>query len=1083
MKIFHLDLKLTGNDYAEFHCFWENPNDYQSRQLPLAQIEKLIEEAERDYYPTPPKDDAERIKLYIETGKALYNWLDGSERLLEGEINKHRGDGIILAIAATERLAHLPWELLHDKQGFLVERAIVPVRWTSDDSIKQLTPENQPKNRVLNMLFMASSPIDSRFEELDFEAEEGRILEATKRIPLSLIVEESGSLKELGQLVQEHPPDYLDVLHLTGHAIIDIENQEPYFITETELGEPEYSSAKDIADKLQFNLPKLIFLSGCQTGYSSDKGAVPSIAESLLMEGATAVLSWGKKVSDTNAIAAAATLYENLSAGSTVTQAVAKTFQILIRNKAEDWHMLRLYVAKTLPEALVTRYREPERKPAPSYSRNKEAFRDEKNKLRVVAREDFVGRRRYLQNCLRTFKTDEEKVGVLIYGMGGLGKSTIASRLWDRLSQYEKVFWWRQINESEVVNELAKKLRKPELQQLREYLLNNNVNIETRLAHLFEELSDKGEEPLLLVFDDFEFNLEPRDERYVLKPEVVKVLKALVEAIQNSRHRIIITCRHNFEFNLRQYFCDLSLNSLQKIDLQKKLRQLDAFNLDRIDKKLIERALKLADGNPRLLEFLNEVLLKESADLELSKIEANSQEWERKIIWEDFCNRVEADQKIQRIISRCLVFEIPVPLSALEAVCDSIPDNKKQLSRAVDLGLIEANSELEESNRLYRVSRILPHIFPNIHLPKVPQVYSLYQKAYEKLHELWGNDEPLIRGQETKIEERWEEIFRLKFANRENPERFRQGFSQMLAIENNRGADSAFESELRKSADDLVKDELYTSLENYLKQKQWIEADEETAWIFYQVMVKGNYKSWQYMLKNFPRETLKEIDRLWQENSNNKFGISIQTEIYQSLGGTKSWDDKIWDKFCDRVGWRRGDKESDRQNYDDIMMPLTDITTDITQAVGETSGTEILGKLPALIYTRSVDNLILAYWYNLTPSMYTMANFITLHMGGIDDDKDEEMPSFSEEELKSLTEEFFKGLSESEEGLKSLAERKTSLSEEDFKNFLQEGFENFLQMKLWEKSFNKAFRRGWATNWGTEWKEEDEETDEETDEE
>ncbi len=97
---------------------------------------------------------------------------------------------------------------------------------------------------------------------------------------------------------------------------------------------------------------------------------------------------------------------------------------------------------------------------------------------------------------------------------------------------------------------------------------------------------------------------------------------------------------------------------------------------------------------------------------------------------------------------------------------------------------------------------------------------------------------------------------RLKFANKENPERFRQGFSQMLAVQYNPQADEAFERELRKVADDLVEDGLCTQLEKYLQQKQWKEADEGTAWIFYQVMVREKYKGWDELLRNFPCETL-----------------------------------------------------------------------------------------------------------------------------------------------------------------------------------------------------------------------------------
>jgi replication-associated recombination protein RarA len=49
--------------------------------------------------------------------------------------------------------------------------------------------------------------------------------------------------------------------------------------------------------------------------------------------------------------------------------------------------------------------------------------------MKVVDRYNFVGRRRQLQNCLKALKIDTDKVGVILHGMGGLGKSTIASRL------------------------------------------------------------------------------------------------------------------------------------------------------------------------------------------------------------------------------------------------------------------------------------------------------------------------------------------------------------------------------------------------------------------------------------------------------------------------------------------------------------------------------------------------------------------------------------------------------------------------------------------------------------------------------
>lgn len=59
-------------------------------------------------------------------------------------------------------------------------------------------------------------------------------------------------------------------------------------------------------------------------------------------------------------------------------------------------------------------------------------------------------------------------------------------------------------------------------------------------------------------------------------------------------------------------------------------------------------------------------------------------------------------------------------------------------------------------------------------------------------------------------------------------------------------------------------------------------------------------------IDNFPCADLRTIDRLWVAASKGRFGFSVQKEIYQSLGGTRQYDEKIWEAFGDRVGWRKG---------------------------------------------------------------------------------------------------------------------------------------------------------------------------------
>ena len=916
MKILHISLTEQGRDYASLRYFWENPYNYKEHKLPLSEIKNLSNRAETDYYTIQPLG-------YEQIGQALYNWLDTDKRILANALQEPRPEGLIIAISTDKGLAHLPWELLHDGECFLVQKrpSIIPVRWMTKG--KPIEIANSPQNRPLNLLFMATSPLEVE-PVLDYEAEEGQILEATKRTPLNLRVEESGWLEELGYVVGEYEPSYFDIFHLTGHATD--EDEKPCFLTEDEYGNCVYSNAENIVDAFDSSLPPFIFLSGCRTGYSSN-GVVPSMAEELLNMGAMVVLGWGGKVLDTDATNASGQLYGKLSQGKTIAQALSSTYQALIQQQARDWHKLRFYVATTLPQALVTPLRTRGRKQLPKPTNTLE-FRDDEKRLRVAKREEFVGRRRQLQNCLRTLKTDYDKVGVLIHGMGGLGKSSIASRLWDRLPEYEKILWWRQIDESSLIKKLKNELNKhkPSTRELITDLENYQLELKPRLVRLLRQLHELREKPFLFIFDDFEWNLEPREGRYILKPEAAPILEALVEAIQETgtEHRIIITCRYDFDSDLLESFFSQGLEPLRKAELTKKLSRLEHFSSDHLSEDLHNRALNLADGNPRLLEFLNnEILGRENKEPKLTELEQSPELWKDQIIWEELYQLI--DKPLQQVLSHCLVYGLRVPMVALEAVCQSPPNYQQQLQRGLDLGLIEISSEVLEEDRVYRVSRILPHIITTIRLPKAPDVYFLYRKAHDKLHELWGH-------QENRSEEKWREIFRLLFADKENPERFRQGFSQMLAVQDNSKADRALGSELRQLKDAFSEENFYCQLEDYLRQGNWEKADEETAWLFCLVMVQQGYEDWEELYRKFPSETLNNIDQLWVNYSQQRFGFSIQKVIWESLGGSLL-DVNTWEQFGQQVEWYDV-RCSDWRNYDSITFS--------TQSPK--------GQLPALVY-------------------------------------------------------------------------------------------------------------------------------------
>ncbi len=97
MKTLHLDLKPVGDNYAELRYFFDNPNQYQRRSLPLLEIADLIQLAEQDYYVRLAVD-------YAITGRKLYDWLDGSDRFLSRAMQQHPGESFVLAIDQRESL-------------------------------------------------------------------------------------------------------------------------------------------------------------------------------------------------------------------------------------------------------------------------------------------------------------------------------------------------------------------------------------------------------------------------------------------------------------------------------------------------------------------------------------------------------------------------------------------------------------------------------------------------------------------------------------------------------------------------------------------------------------------------------------------------------------------------------------------------------------------------------------------------------------------------------------------------------------------------------------------------------------------
>jgi len=111
---------------------------------------------------------------------------------------------------------------------------------------------------------------------------------------------------------------------------------------------------------------------------------------------------------------------------------------------------------------------------------------------------------------------------------------------------------------------------------------------------------------------------------------------------------------------------------------------------------------------------------------------------------------------------------------------------------------------------------------------------------------------------------------------------------------------------------------IFQNLEALLKAGKWRDADEET-WNLMLKLTKREEEGWLRVedAKNFPRQELRKMDQLWVKYSNDKFGFSVQKQIWLELGG-KLDGEPDWDTFVklsDRVGWRRNGQWLDYNEY------------------------------------------------------------------------------------------------------------------------------------------------------------------------
>lgn len=134
----------------------------------------------------------------------------------------------------------------------------------------------------------------------------------------------------------------------------------------------------------------------------------------------------------------------------------------------------------------------------------------------------------------------------------------------------------------------------------------------------------------------------------------------------------------------------------------------------------------------------------------------------------------------------------------------------------------------------------------------------------------------------------------------------------------------------------------YTPLEELLQSGNWREANKLSNKLILKA-VKKEDSGWidRLTMGNFPCQHLQTIDQLWVKYSKGRFGISVQKRVYQSLGGKRQYDKRIWEAVGDRLGWR----------VNGAWLFEDDLKFDLTAPQGHLPSVAVSGLLERGIYT------------------------------------------------------------------------------------------------------------------------------------
>jgi tetratricopeptide (TPR) repeat protein len=535
------------------------------------------------------------------------------ERVLGAAVAAHQPVRFGLAVPA--EWAGLPWEALPGPDGrSLALHPLVSVyRKVQAAAGRRLAGP-------LRIVVAIASPDTGGGPLLDYEKELRNVLAAVRAARADAADVRVVPFATPAAIREELERSPAHVLHITGHG------SPGHLYLEDGDGAALPVTADELADLAvpARRMPPVVTLAACYTDAAATQEGV-SFAARLCQRGVSAVIATEASITDTYATRLLARVYAALAQEGDG-DVVAALSQARRRVQAEleaspdprDRLLAGLgeWAAVTVLAASAT---------VPVLDRGQTTVAAGRPSRPQIAglngRGDwyFVGRRAEQRLWPAELTASDGPAGIVVYGIGGTGKTTLAAEVADRVRDREPdrvlVSMAGPLTLESVLSTVVAGVRRELLARSAadaedairalDVAARSDVGWRDRYAVLRDRVLDRV--PVLVLLDNFEDNLRPDGTTWqVADAALGRLLAAWTD--DPGLSRLLVTCRYPFTLpnGGHELLSFRQLGPLSRAETMKLAWSLPA--LDRLDPTELGRVWRLAGGHPRSLEYLDALL-------------------------------------------------------------------------------------------------------------------------------------------------------------------------------------------------------------------------------------------------------------------------------------------------------------------------------------------------------------------------------------------------------------------------------------------------------------------------------------------